>query len=394
MRSQGFRGHPHRVLLVLPLVGLAVLAGCKKQNAYSPPPPAKVGVAHPLKKEITPVLELTGNAQAVNQVDLVARVQGFLQEIDYQDGAAAKQGDTLFVIEPTPYQARLQQAQAGVSSAEAVLVQAQAEYQRQASLGRTDYSSRSTVDQALSARDSAQANLTNQQAGVTQAAINLGYTRVTAPFDGQVTAHQVSVGSLVGVTGPTTLATIVQMDPIRVICTVSEQDVLRIKESMPKHAIQTSEWPSVPIEIARMNEKGYPHKGTLDYVAPSIDSSTGTLTIRGVLPNADRTLLPGMFVRVRIPLSAGKAEALLVPDAALGSDQGGRYVLVVDKDNVVQQKPVTIGQMSGTLRVIKAGLTEGDRVVVSGLQKAVPGATVAPDETPIAAEGASPGSGQ
>jgi RND family efflux transporter MFP subunit len=373
------------------LVALALLAGCKKQNAFVPPPPAKIGVAHPLKRDVTPELELTGNAQAVNQVDLVARVQGFLQEIDYQDGASVKQGDTLFVIEPTPYQARLQQAQAGQASAEAVLTQAQAEYQRQSSLGRTDFSSRSTVEQALSARDTAQANVANQQAAVTQAAINLGYTRVTAPFDGQVTAHQVSVGSLVGVTGPTTLATIVQLDPIRVICTVSEQDVLRIKEAMRKRGLSPAAAATVPIEVALMNEADYPHKGSLDYVSPAIDPSTGTLTIRGVLPNKDKALLPGMFVRVRIPMTTSTVSALMVPDIALGSDQGGRYLLVVDKDNVVQQKPVTVGQLAGSLRVIESGLADTDRVVVTGLQKAVPGATVAPEETTIADQSAGHG---
>jgi RND family efflux transporter MFP subunit len=380
-----------RAMLALPLAALAVLAGCKKQNAYVPPPPAKIGVAAPLKRDVTPVLELTGNAQAVNQVDLVARVQGFLQAIDYQDGAFVKQGDTLFVIEPTPYQARLQQAQAGQASAEAVLMQAQAEYQRQSSLGRTDFSSKSTVEQALSARDSAQANVANQQAAVTQAAINLGYTRVTAPFDGQVTAHQASVGALVGVTGPTTLATIVQLDPIRVICTVSEQDVLRIKESMRKRGVSPAAAASVPVEVALMNETDYPHKGTLDYVAPSIDPSTGTLTIRGLLPNNDRVLLPGMFVRVRIPMTTSTVSALTVPDIALGSDQGGRYLLVVDKDNVVRQKPVTVGQLVGSLRVIESGLTETDRVVVTGLQKAVSGATVAPEQTTIVDQAAGRG---
>jgi RND family efflux transporter MFP subunit len=366
-----------------PLFALLLVAGCKKQNAFVPPPPPPVGVAHPLSQEVTPYLELTGNAQAVNQVDLEARVQGFLQEIDYQDGASAKKGDTLFVIEPTPYQAKLQQAQSQVDSAQAQLVQSQAEYQRQASLGKSDFSTKSTVDQALATRDSNQANLSNSQAGVTQAAINLGYTRVTAPFDGQVTSHNVSIGSLVGVTGPTTLATIVQMDPIRVICTVSEQDVLRIKKTLPKRVVEPSDIAHVPVEVGRMNEPDYPYRGTLDYVAPSIDSSTGTLTIRGILPNADRALLPGMFVRVRIPLTLQKAAALLVPDTALGADQGGPYLLVVDKDNIVQQRPVRTGQLSGDLRVIVSGVAAEDRVVVSGLQKATPGAAVAPSEVQI-----------
>jgi multidrug efflux system membrane fusion protein len=369
--------------LSIALMAIPLLTACKKQNAFVAPPPAQVGVAHPLQKEVTPYLELTGNAQAVNQVDLVARVQGFLQAIDYQDGSAAKQGDTLFVIEPTPYEARLQQAQASLASAQAQFTQSQVEFNRQASLGKTDYSSQSTVDQARATRDTNQANVANQQAAVTQAAINLGYTRVTAPFDGQVTAHQVSIGGLVGVTGPTTLATIVQLDPIRVICTVSEQDVLRIKDTLPKHALEPAELAHVPVEVGRMNETAYPHHGTLDYVAPALDPTTGTLAVRGVLANSDRALLPGMFVRMRIPLTLQKSSALLVPDLALGSDQGGHYLLVVDKDDIVRQRPVRTGQAVGDLRVIVSGLAVDDRVVVSGLQKAIPGAKVAPNEAAI-----------
>jgi RND family efflux transporter MFP subunit len=368
----------------LALVALLSLAGCKKQNAFVAPPPPEVGVTHALQQEVTPYLELTGNAQAVNQVDLVARVQGFLQEIDYQDGAAAKQGDTLFVIEPTPYQARLQQAQASLASAQAQAVQATAEFKRQASLGRTDFSSQSAVDVARATADTNQANVDNAQSGVTQAAITLAYTRVTAPFDGQVEAHQVSIGSLVGFSGPTVLATIVQLDPIRVIGSISEQDVLRIKDTMPKRAFGLAEIMKVPIEVGRMDEANYPHHGTLDYVAPAIDTGTGTLTVRGILANADHALLPGMFVRMRIPLTPQKALAFLVPDIALGSDQGGQYLLVVDKDDVVQQRPVHTGIAVGDLRVITSGLAADDRVVVSGLQKASPGAKVVPNEVPIA----------
>jgi multidrug efflux system membrane fusion protein len=375
------------------LLALLSLPGCKKQNTFVAPPPPEVGVAHALRQEVTPYLELTGNAQAVNQVDLVARVQGFLQEIDYQDGASAKQGDTLFVIEPVPYQSRLQQAQAALASAQAQFTQADTELKRQASLGRSDFSSQSVVDQARAARDTDQANVDNQQAAVTQAAINLGYTRVTAPFDGQVTAHQMSIGSLVGVTGPTVLATIIQLDPIRVIGSISEQDVLRIKETLPKRPLEPADIAKVPIEVGLMNEAGYPHRGTLDYAAPDIDPATGTLTVRGVLANANRALLPGMFVRMRIPLTPQRAIDFLVPDIALGTDQGGRYLLVVDKDDIVQQRPVRTGAAVGDLRVISSGLAAEDRVVVTGLQKAIPSAKVAPRDVVIAqpSPGPSPG---
>jgi membrane fusion protein, multidrug efflux system len=372
-------------LAVLALT-LAATAACKKENTYVPPPPPQVGVAKPLQQEVLPYLEVTGNAVAFNQVDLVARVEGFLQEIDYKDGADAKQGDTLFVVEPTPYQAKLQQAQATAQATQAQLVQSQVEFNRQASLGRSDFASQSVVDQARATRDTNQANLTNQQAGITLAAINLGYTRVTAPFDGIVTAHLVSVGSLVGVNGPTKLATIVQLDPIYTAFTVSEQDVLRIKTAMTQHGIKTPNLADTPVEVGLMTEDGYPHVGTLNYVAPEIDPATGTLTARGLLQNADHALLPGMFLRIRIPLALQKANALLVPDQALGADQSGSYLLVVDKDNVVQQRTVKTAQLVGKLRVISSGLAPDDKVVISGNQKAIPGEKVAPQETAITAD--------
>jgi RND family efflux transporter MFP subunit len=368
---------------------LAVTAACKKENAYAPPPPPPVGVAKPLQQVVLPYLEVTGNAVAYNQVDLVARVEGFLQEIDYKDGADAKQGETLFVIEPTPYQAKLQQAQATAAATQAQLVQSQAEYNRQASLGRNDFSSQSTVDQARATRDTNQANLASQQAAITQAAINLGYTRVNAPFNGVVTAHLVSVGALVGVSSPTKLATIVQLDPIYTSFTVSEQDVLRIRTAMALHGVTAADLANVPVEVGLMTETGYPHVGKLNYVAPEIDPSTGTLTARGLLQNTDHALLPGMFLRIRIPLALSKANALLVPDQALGADQSGSYLLVVDNDNVVQQRTVKTGQLVGNLRVIASGLAAEDRVVVSGNQKAIPGEKVTPQNATITADSTS-----
>ena len=379
-------------LAAITLLAALGVAGCKRQQtAFVPPPPPQVIVAQALHQAVTPYLEATGNMAAYNQVDLVARVSGFLQEIRYTDGAIAHRGDTLFVIEPAPYQAKLQQAQAALESAQAQVVQTDAEYDRQASLGRTDFSSRSTVDQARAARDSNRANVLNQQAAVTLAATNLGYTQVTAPFAGMVTAHQVSVGSLVGANAPTTLASIVQIDPIYVSFTVSEQDVLRIRASLRQAGMDEKQIAKVPVEVGLMTEDGYPHQGTLDYAAPNVDTSTGTLMVRGVLANADHMLLPGFFVRVRVPLRAQQAEALLVPETALGTDQSGRYLLLVDKDDVVQQRTVTTGARVGTLRVIASGLQPDDRVVVSGLQRAVPGEKVAPKATEITAAMPAPG---
>ena len=379
-------------LAAVTLLATISAAGCKRQQAeFVPPPPPQVIVAQALHQAVTPYLEATGNIVAYNQVDLVARVSGFLQDIRYTDGAAVHRGDTLFVIEPAPYQAKLDQAQATLAAAQANAVQTDAEYERQASLGRTDFASRSAVDQARAARDSNRAAVTNDQAGVTLAAINLGYTQVTAPFDGLVTAHQVSVGSLVGASGPTTLATIIQFNPIYVSFTISEQDVLRVRAGMRQAGLTAKDLEKVPVELGLMTETGYPHKGHLDYASPNVDPSTGTLTVRGILANLDYVLLPGFFVRVRVPLMTRPAEALLVPDTALGTDQAGRYLLVVDKDDVVQQRTVTTGARVGDLRVIATGLQPDDRVVISGLQRAVPGEKVAPKASEITAALPAPG---
>jgi RND family efflux transporter MFP subunit len=250
-------------------------------------------------------------------------------------------------------------------------------------LGKSDFASQSVVDQARAKLDSDKAKLLNDQAGVTIAAINYGYTRVTAPFDGIVTAHLVSIGGLVGVSGPTKLATIVQLDPIYVTFNVSEQDVLRVKTAMAARGLTPAQVGKIPIEVGLMNETGFPHQGTIDYIAPNLDTSTGTLEVRGIFDNPKRALLPGMFTRIRVPLAISETEALLVPDRAIGADQAGNYLLVVDKDNVVQQRTVVTGQLVGQLRVITSGITIDDVIVVSGNQRAIPGEKIEPQMTTI-----------
>jgi RND family efflux transporter MFP subunit len=359
------------------VIGLAVLVnGCKKTNQYVPPPPSKVSVAKPLAEKITRYLEATGNTAAVASVDLVARVEGFLQGISYTDGTQVKTGDILFTIEPLPYQAKLQQAQAAEASAQATLVNNQTNFGRQESLQRNSVASVQSLDDARAARDTAQANVAQAQANTQLAAINYSYTRVLAPFAGRVSAHLVSIGDLVG-TQPTRLATIVQMQPIYVNFNVSEQVVQRIRGDAIKSGRRPEDLQTIPVEIGLQGETGYPHRGHMNYVAPTVDPSTGTLLARGVLANTDNVLLPGYFARVRVPLQTD-VDALLVPDAALGADQGGRYLLVVGADHVVAQKHVTTGPIQGSFRVIEQGLTPDDMVVVEGLQHAVPGETVDP----------------
>jgi RND family efflux transporter MFP subunit len=335
-------------------------------------------VALPTKQPVTRYLEWTGNTAAVNSVDLVARVQGFLQEINYQDGAKVKRGTVLFIIEPESYKVKLAQAQAAEVGAQATLTQAEAEYKRQADLSAKEFASKSAFDQALATRDGAKANLDQAKANSRLAAINNGYTNVVAPFDGIVSAHQVSVGELVGGgSAPTVLATIVQFDPIYVTFNVSERDVLQLQAEARRRHVTREDLKAVPIEVGLQTEEGYPHKGTLDYVAPSVNQSTGTLPVRGILNNSDGALLPGYFVRIRIPIDT-QADALLIPETALGTDQGGLYVLVVRADDTVEQRKVDAGPRVGELRVIEKGLKADDRVVGSGLARVVPGQKIDP----------------
>jgi RND family efflux transporter MFP subunit len=237
--------------------------------------------------------------------------------------------------------------------------------------------SQATLDTSTSTRDNAQANLQQAQANTKIAQVNYGYTNVAAPFDGIVSAHLVSVGELVGVSSPTQLATIVALDPIYVNFNVNEQDVLRIREEARRRGLTASDLAQFPVEVGLQTETGYPHKGKLDYVSPTLNQSTGTLPVRGILPNTDRVLLPGYYVRVRVPVDQQQA-ALLVPDVALGSDQAGRYVLVVNAENVVEQRKVQTGPLDGDLRVIDSGLKPDDRVVIAGLLRAIPGQKVDP----------------
>jgi RND family efflux transporter MFP subunit len=368
------------------LAAFAALSACE-QNSFVPPPPPKVEVAPPVQRHITRFFEATGNTAPIKSVDLVARVQGFLQSINYQDGTFVKEGTTLFTIEPETYKLKLEQAQAAEAGAQASVKQTEADYKRQVDLVARQAVSQATLDTSTSTRDNAQANLQQAQANTKIAAVNYGYTNVVAPFDGIVSAHLVSIGELVGVASPTQLATIVALDPIYVNFNVNEQDVLRIRAEAARRGITTSELRQLPVEVGLQTETGYPHKGKLDYVAPTINQSTGTLAARGVLPNPDRVLLPGYYLRTRVPIDQ-QQDALLVPDVALGSDQAGRYVLVVNGDNVVEQRKVQTGQLEGELRVIETGLKPDDRVVVAGLLRAIPGQKVDPQaqkvETPPA----------
>lgn len=369
------------------VVAMAVLSACE-QNTFVPPPPAKVEVMTPVQRSFTRYLEATGNTAAFKNVDLVARVQGFLQSINYTDGAFVKEGTSLFTIEPDTYKLKLEQAQAAESGAQASVRQAEADFKRQQELVQRQAVSQATLDTSTSNRDNAQANLLQAQVNTKIAAVNYGYTNVTAPFDGVVSAHLVSIGELVGASSPTQLATIVALDPIYVNFNVNEQDVLRIREEARRRGMTPDDLRQLPVEIGLQTETGFPHRGKLDYAAATLNQSTGTLPVRGVLPNADRALLPGFFVRVRVPVDQVQ-NALFVPDVALGSDQAGRYLLVVNADNVVEQRKVRVGPLDGEMRVIEEGLKPDDRVITAGLLRAIPGQKVDPQLRKVEAQPAS-----
>ncbi|MHC2466147.1 efflux RND transporter periplasmic adaptor subunit [Bradyrhizobium embrapense] len=358
------------------IAALVSLSACE-QNSFVAPPPPKVDVASPVQRAITRYLDATGNTAPIKTVDLVARVQGFLQSINYQDGSPVKEGTTLFTIEPETYKLKLEQAQAAEAGAQATLKQAEADFKRQTDLVQRQAVSQSTLDSSTSARDNAQANLQQAQVNTKIAAVNYGYTNVAAPFDGIVSNHLVSVGELVGVASPTQLATIVQLDPIYVNFNVNEQDVQRVRDEARRRGLTFNDLRQLPIEVGLQTETGYPHKGKLDYLSPTVSQSTGTLAVRGLVPNPDRVLLPGFYVRVRVPIDK-QDNALLVPDVAIGSDQSGRYVLVVNADDLVEQRKVTTGPLDDGLRVIESGLKADDRVVTAGLLRAIPGQKVDP----------------
>lgn len=359
------------------LILASPLAACKPDNKYVAPPPPAVTVAHPEARNITRYYETSGTTAAVDQADLMARVQGFLVSQNYTDGQAVKKGDLLFTIEPQPYKAKLDQAQAQQDAAQALVAQSDAEYNRNASLAKSSFASQSTLDQSRSLRDSNRANFAAMQANTQLAQINYDYTQVTAPFDGVVTAHLVSVGSLVGANGPTKLATILRLDPVYVNFDVSDQELQRYRAALAAKGLTRDQVGPVPVDVGLQTETGYPHTGKVDYVAPMVDNATGTVAVRAELTNEGRALPPGSFVRVRVPLQQNVA-SLLVPATAIGRDQAGSYVLTVGSGDVVQQKRVTVGPAVDTMRVIDSGLAAEDTVVVAGLQRAVPGEKVQP----------------
>jgi multidrug efflux system membrane fusion protein len=379
-------GNSTRLRVGVAFASILLLCACEQQNKYQPPPPAEVTVAKPDQRKVTLYMELTGSTAPLNRVDLVARVQGFLDKVAYKDGAAVKKGDLLFQIDPEDYKISLQIAQATQQQQEALLIQADADLKRKQDLVKTSAVSVAQVDDSRAKRDSTIAALDQAKGQVEQAKRNLAYTTITAPFDGTMSARLVDPGAMVGAGSPTKLATIVQLDPLYVKFNIDEQQVLTVRERMREMGVTLKDLGPVPVDIGLQTETGYPHTGTLDYVAPEIDTSTGTLAGRAIIDNKDALLEPGLFVRVRIPKQLN-VDSLLVPDIALGNNQQGRYLLVVDAKNVVEQRQVEVGELvDGALRIIKSGLKPDERVIVGGAMRALPGNTVVPVTASAAAD--------
>lgn len=364
-------------------LGALLVAGCKEEarNAYVPPPPPPVTVAPPEVRSVTDYVELTGTLAAISTVQLVARVEGYLEQVHFADGQRVKQGDLLFTIQQDQYQAQLQGAQAQVAVTQAQLDHAQTEFERYSGLFKQKAASAVDVDSWQASRDQAKAQLLSDQAQVDLAQINLGYTTVKAPFDGRMGRHLIDPGNLVGVGGESTeLAEINRIDPIYAYFTINERDLLRIRARRAKEGAAAGQPPTDQVlQLGIADEEEFPHDGKLDFEAIELTAGTGTLQLRGIFPNPDYKLLPGLFARIRAPLGQ-RADALLVAETVVGRDQAGAYVLTVDDQDVVHRVGIQPGQLVGTMRVVDSGLTATDRVIVDGLQRAVPGAKVTPSQ--------------
>ena len=386
-------GHPNIHLLPnLALRGLAPLAvllaltlsGCgeKPQQQAAAAAPA-VTVAQPTKRTVTDWDEFTGRFEAVEEVQVRARVGGFVNSIEFRDGAIVRTGDLLYVIDARPFEAVALQADGQLSDARAKAELAKRELERALTLVQTSAVSESIVDQRRQTLQAAHAAEMQAEGALKAAQLNIEFTHVQAPITGRVSRHLVSVGNLVqGSDGGSTLLTsIVSLDPIYIYFDVDEATYLKNNKLYFEGRRPSSRDTPNPVQVTLANETKPSHDGKVDFLDNRLDLSTGTLRTRAVIPNKDLSILPGQFGRVRL-IGSSPYEALLLPDTAIATDQSRKIVFVVKDDNTVEAKPVTLGPLDEGLRVIREGLKPEDKVIVNGIQRARVGAKVTPQTAP------------
>lgn len=342
-------------------------------------PTPVVIVKKPVLAETVEYITQTGTTVAYNSVDLVARVEGYLDAVEFIDGSIVKKGQELFIIEPEPYKEKLDEAQAQVAAQKAGYAYAKAEYARQQQMYKENATSLNNVEKWLANSEEAKAEVAKAVANAAIAAINYSYTHIHAPFDGRIGRHLVDPGNLVGNGAATDLATIEQIDPIYVYFNLNEIDLIKIRAAAHAAGMKPTDINQVPVYVAMQNETGFPHVGKLDFVNTGLNASTGTMEFRAILANGNFALLPGLFVKVRIAVTK-PSQQLTVLDTAVQYDQIGPYILVVGNDNIVLQKRVVLGSVEKGMRAILKGLDAKDNVIINGLQNATPGNPVAPKE--------------
>jgi RND family efflux transporter MFP subunit len=374
------------------LLSLATFStvGCGPSNEYQAGPPQTVTVAHPIQRPVTLYLEETGTTEAVQLVEVRARVRGFLNEVLFSPGSDVKEGDVLYRIEKTQFEAAVAAAKAQLAAANVELNKAEIELKRQEDLFAQNATAETKVVAAKAARDDAAATIQAAQAQLDRANLDLEYTDVTAAIDGRVGKTLVKQGNLVDGTEATHLTTIIKYDPIYANFNINERQLLSLVDAAKKEESESDGEPvKLELELRRANDEGFPFKGEFDYADLAVDQSTGTFMIRGIFPNEERKIVPGLFVRVRIPLNV-RDDAILVPEYAVASDQAGRYVLVTTGENLVERRGVTVGprQMvqAQPFVVIDKGLTLEDLVIINGMQRARAGVTVTPNERDLNSE--------
>ncbi len=377
---------PSRTLVGIPwwsagLSAIPVLLSAQLALAQAaPPPPPAVTVSPPLQKEITEWDEFTGQFAAVDYVEVRARVSGYLTEIHFEDGQMVKQGDLLFVIDPRPYEATLAAAQAQLGQANAQLDLAQRQLDRSSELKTKGFEPVANYDQRVSELKVAAAAVESAKAAIRSAELNVEFTQIKAAVSGRISNHLVSVGNLVSGgegSGTTLLTTIVSLDPIYFDFDMSEADYLAYQRATEKGLMKSTRDRSVPVALHLTDEKVWPHQGKLNFVDNQVDRNSGTIRVRAEFPNPDFFLTPGQFGRIRIPGSE-PYEAILVPDAAVVTDQSRKEVMVVGDDGTVVPKVVRVGPSYDNLRIIRSGLAASERIVIDGIMRARPGAKVTP----------------